>query len=184
MKAIYLNEIAKAWGNDARMMAYFSRNLSTAYELPSGGVIAFDKRKINADFCFGEDGYNYDEAQNNVRNAYTNEDYFRSENLRELNKLIALFTPDGSTRDIYLYRKSYTNEIAPLNVWGFVALTICQFEDNRRHYIDIRKATEEERAVILQALQEEKAKHEKKINSYLKRYGLSKVHAWSYWANA
>lgn len=184
MKAIYLNEMAKAWGNDNRMMTYFSKTLSNAYALPNGGVMAFEKRKIETNFCYGEDGNDYDEAQNKVHNAYTNEDYFRSVNLREFTKLQKLFTPDNSSRDIYIYRKSYTCETAPINIWGFVALRIWEAEENRHHFTDLRKATKEEKDVILKALEEEKKIHEKKVNTYLKKYGLSKVRAWSYWANA
>ena len=29
-----------------------------------------------------------------------------------------------------------------------------------------------------------KAKFEKRLNTYLKKYGLTKVHAWSYWRDA
>lgn len=32
-------------------------------------------------------------------------------------------------------------------------------------------------------LEEEKAKQEKRINTYLKKYGLTKIHSWSYWAD-
>lgn len=184
MKTRYLNEMAKVWGNDNRMMAYLQKKLSNAYALPNGGVIAFDKKKIETDFCYGEDGYDYDEAQNKVHNAYTNEDYFKAANLREFTRLINLFTPDYSTRDIYVYRKTYTRETSPLNVWGFVALRVWEAEENRNHFADLRKATEEEREIIINALKEEQAKHEKKVNTYLKKYGLSKVRAWSYWANA
>lgn len=151
MKNFYLNEMAKAWGNDAGMMAYFSKNLSGVYAMPNGGVMAFDKQKIKTDFCYGENGYDYNEAQGQVRNAYTNEDYFRAANLADINRLLNLFKPNSyGTRDIYLYRK----------------------------------ATTEERKAIVKALNEEKAKHEKKINAYLKRFGLSKVRAWSYWSEA
>ena len=34
---------------------------------------------------------------------------------------------------------------------------------------------------ILNILAEELQKFAKRLNTYLKRYGLSKVHSWSYW---
>lgn len=185
MKNFYLNEMAKAWGNDAGMMAYFSKNLSGAYAMPNGGVMAFDKQKIKTDFCYGENGYDYNEAQNRVHNAYTNEDYFRAANLAEINRLLNLFKPNPyGTREIYLYRKAYTRQEGELNIWNFTALYVCEALENRNHFTDLRKATAEECKAIVKALKEEKAKQEKKINAYLKRFGLSKVRAWSYWTEA
>ena len=45
-------------------------------------------------------------------------------------------------------------------------------------------ATVEEIELILQAYKEAAADHEKKVRSYLKRYGTSKVNAWTYWRDA
>ena len=45
-------------------------------------------------------------------------------------------------------------------------------------------ATQEEIDAILTAYKEAAADHEKKVRSYLKRYGTSKVNAWTYWRDA
>ena len=47
-----------------------------------------------------------------------------------------------------------------------------------------RIADKEEIEKILEAYKEAAAAHEKKIDAYLKRYGTSKVDAWTYWVDA
>ena len=47
-----------------------------------------------------------------------------------------------------------------------------------------RIITDEEAKIILDAYKQAAVAHRKKVDSYLKRYGLSKVHSWTYWRDA
>jgi hypothetical protein len=44
--------------------------------------------------------------------------------------------------------------------------------------------TSEQRAEIIKALEWSRGEFEKRLNTYLKRYGTSKIHTWTYWADA
>ena len=44
----------------------------------------------------------------------------------------------------------------------------------------VRVLTDDEVKMVKDAVERQKAKFTKRLNSYLKRYGLSKVNAWSY----
>ena len=46
----------------------------------------------------------------------------------------------------------------------------------------IRLMTEEERQTVLSAYKQIREDFEKRLNTYLKRYGLSKIDTWTYWA--
>jgi len=44
--------------------------------------------------------------------------------------------------------------------------------------------TADERKAIIKGLRWGRAQFEKRLNTYLKRYGVSKIHTWTYWADA
>ena len=46
--------------------------------------------------------------------------------------------------------------------------------------LNAQEATIEDIKLILETLEAEKAKFLKRLNTYLKRYGLSKIHSWTY----
>jgi hypothetical protein len=52
------------------------------------------------------------------------------------------------------------------------------------HGVEGKVATNEEIQLILDAYKEAAQAHEKKVNTYLKKYGTSKVNSWTYWRDA
>ena len=46
------------------------------------------------------------------------------------------------------------------------------------------RLTESDIGVVKSAYERAIQRQEKKVRAYLKRYGLSKIHAWSYWRDA
>ncbi|MBQ1357138.1 MAG: hypothetical protein IIY64_01270, partial [Aeriscardovia sp.] len=51
-------------------------------------------------------------------------------------------------------------------------------------YWEYKILTADEIDIIINAWKQAAAAHEKKVDAYLKRYGTSKVHAWTYWRDA
>jgi hypothetical protein len=43
---------------------------------------------------------------------------------------------------------------------------------------------DEDRLAILEGLKREREKFDKRLQTYLKRYGTSKIRTWTYWADA
>jgi hypothetical protein len=47
-----------------------------------------------------------------------------------------------------------------------------------------RQVTEEEKSLILEGLKFGLSMFKKRLDTYLNKYGLSKLHTWTYWADA
>lgn len=176
IKQMYLNEIKKAWGNDNRMMLYFDKNLSDAYLLPSGAILFFEKMKIEKDFCFGysDSAYNddeYREANERVSNART-EDYLYNQNMRNFDEK---YTPERK-KIVLLFSQYYG---APrLNICEVTGVYSTLKQAWGENYEEI---SEQDIPMVKAAIESERGKFERKLNAYIKRYGATKVRAWSYW---
>lgn len=181
----YLKEIEKAW--EGRMLDYFRKKVSSLHRLSNGGILAFEKPSIETSFCFGYsdsayDTKDYDNANRMAKHASESEDYFLEENLKDFdNKIHEL---EDESNDYYLYRESYYSEKAPLNVWRYRNLTRWAVKENESICKDLTPCSKEDREIILNGLKQEREKFEKRLKTYLKRYGLSKVKTWSYWRDA
>lgn len=196
LKNAYMNEIAKAWGDDAKMMAYFEKKVSEVYELSGGKLFAFEKPKIKTRFCFGcgqnayATGKEISDAEDEVTRAYNDANFFMNENLKEVDEIITI-VKTGKPSDacewkqytqLMLRPESYTGSPL-LNVWFPVVRPLYDFENEIRfeHEREINiTCSDEDRALILSALENERNKLIKRLNSYLKRNGLKNVRAWSY----
>lgn len=187
LKTAYLAEIAKAWGHDETMMSYFKKTLSDVYELTDGKLFAFDKQKIKTRFCFGYGQYataSYEEMQATeavANSVYNDKNYFFDENLKEIDKFINLLkTGRPSKTDNW---EHYVLKLVPVSYYGAPALNIWNIravrngqncEDNSIN------CSNEDRELLLSALANERAKLCKRLNSYLKKYGLAKIQSWTY----
>lgn len=203
-KAMYIAEMEKVWGGDARMMKHVAGELSGAVLLSGGRLLGFEKPRIKTDFCFGYGwgGRSYDEANEMARHACESEDYFLAQNLADLDKEIEdLENIDG--RHALLHRKCYWSQKSPLNLWDYTVgneplewfkesptqdmdgLTryVNQYHAGQFYY-DLEELGDDDRAAILNGLKVERAKFEKRLRAYLKRYGMTKVKTWSYWQDA
>lgn len=203
-KAALRSEFAKAWESD-KMVDYCTDKVAAVAVLPSGEIVTVDKQHIETRFCFGEDGYDYDEAAAGVRTAYTSESYFKSENMKAfrdaLSDINEAKNPEagrwfliiggahyrGQSEDCRLRWIGYKRVSEVLEDLGGSA-RLSELPGKRIEPKDgnpaYRIATPEEIDAIEAAYKAAASAHEKKVDSYLKRYGLSKVHAWTYWRNA
>ena len=193
MKEMYLQELSKAW-RDQKMLDYFKKSTSRVICLTDGGLMPFEKMKIETSFCFGYslnnyDTEDYDNANRMADHAANSQAYFIAQNLKEIDEKIKLINKDFApweTKEIYLYRISYYGETEPLNCWKWCALAQWRYIDaiEKNEFTDIRKCSDEDRALILEALQAERAAFEKRLHTYLKRHGMRNVRSWSYWRDA
>lgn len=185
----YLKEISKAWSGD--MLEYFKKKVSSLHRLSNGGILSFDKPKIETSFCFGYsdsayDTEDYDNANHMAHHAATSEEYFLEQNLKYYDDKIKTIEDKDEYSHLCISRTSYSSQREPMNVWDYKVLQYWQYNDakERNYYTDLQEVNDEDRKIILNALKEERAKFEKRLKAYLKRYGLSKVKSWSYWRDA
>lgn len=131
--------------------------------------ILLDKPSIETKFCFHDEGPQYDfycklkESEENMKQ------YFLSENRKAFTGHIDFINENGH---IYVNLKDSAVEACLCHsnyIWG-------------REVAE--RATDEETALILEGLKFALAKFDVRLNAYVKRYGISKLHTWTYWADA
>lgn len=183
MKKLYIDTVmAESFNNSAAMRKHFESTISRVVELENGYLVAICKPRIQKNFCFGYsdsryDTEDYDRANDMAMHARTNTDYFIDQNMRQINEQIEALDKWNP-----VIRTAYCD--APENS---IIKTIDFMDDY--HFCNIREKDKAkvaplspaDKALIIAAYEEEKKAFEKRLASYLKRYGLSKVNSWSYW---
>lgn len=177
-------EFAKIWENSKEMQDYCLRKTSNCILTSFGGLVTFDKPKIERRFCFGYSdcgqGQSFDEA--NEQEANFGEKQFLRNNLADMKRVLELFeretSEDGfeAPKDLYFYNNSIRG-----NIYEFVFLTEYDVERNTNWFKNLRKASEEDFQKCYAAQKQEYEKFEKRLKSYLKRYGTKKLQTWTYW---
>ena len=197
-KELLKKEYSKAWSG--KMLDYCINQLANVAILPNGDIISIDKQSIETSFCFGESGYDFDDAQKMAEYAQTSTEYFKNENMKYFNEwvkdlqevkdntsnyfiLIRDMHYTGQTPDCKLRCLEWVKKWEVLDCLGGEGY----LSDMPGKHIDKLKgriATPEEIEIILTAYKQARDAHEKKVDAYIKRYGLSKVHSWTYWREA
>lgn len=179
LKEKFVEEIKKEWSSPS-MQKWCIGELSNGYQLQNGYLVEFTKPRIKKDFCFGA-GYNgisssedWERAGEMADTARTSEQYFIKENFEENFKRIEETLNSEDKIYVIPYGKSYGN------------VSYLKTEKYLLYY-----ATESEKSVAIQlpridienlklVLEEEKQKFQKRLNTYLKKFGLSKINSWTY----
>lgn len=181
-KAELRAEYEKVWHGDAGMVDHCVKQASCVINL-RGYLVDYDKPRIETRFCFGEHGYDFDEVVEECDRASRSEAHFMRENMDNTDAKRVIDMLDGTGK---CWRKAYPI-LKPHRYCG-------QDDDCRIAYIewtaDASKAfndpmalTDDEKAELRQMMVEEQEKFEKRLKTYLKRYGLSKCRYWTYWAD-
>ena len=175
-------QYAMTWFNNSEMIDWNIRHIADIAELPSG-IIPVRKQHIETRFCFGESGYDYDEAVSMANHARTSESYFRRYNMKYYDDIIQSISDSliGGYRKLCLVNMYVSQPDCCL----LREITFMKPADFKRlEFENYHVATAEEHRIILDAYMRAAKAHERKIDSYLKRYGMTKVHAWTYWRDA
>lgn len=191
------------WGTDHKMVDYCVGKVSRMAILPGGEIIVVDKERIETRFCFGESGYDFDEAVAAAQHARTSADYFKRENMKRfdewLSDLVDAMGDDGRYKLCIMTGGAYIGQGEACRLHNIELMRFtdiidacggsCYASELPERELEyrgrkFRVATREEHEIILQAYREAAKDHERKVDGYLKRYGTSKVHAWTYWRDA
>lgn len=173
-KEFLRNAFEEVWSKDSSMIDYCVKESDGYVVFDNGFIFAFEKPRIETSFCFGYslsryDSESYDNANNMVEFSKTNEQYFIDENIKQLtvydmkNEYIALRKYEDS-KFVYLVNKRYYED-RPYMFRGEVLFELSKDE--------IKRLIEENNNMF--------ERFKKRLNTYLKKYGLSKIKSWSYW---
>ena len=162
------------WAKGQRDPDYIMKAYDSAVKL-SDGVVLFDRPRIETKFCFHDEGPDYEFYKELGSDENLLRDYFIRENMDQN----GIAEPNENT-DMYIVK--YAGEYRPGRV--YVQFCNCPEYLNLRREDTIRIATDTERSLYLAELARVRKAFRKRLDTYLKRYGISKLHIWSYWADA
>lgn len=182
----------KAGWDSPHMADYCIGKAAEVAKLRNGMLVPIEKESIETHFCFGESGYDYDEAQEMAHHAATSEDYFMEENMKKHRRTMEELDKHGvSVMAVLFPEYGKDNKVCGLD---FCRITDCLdavggsafLEDLKGRELDFGGftgyvCTDDDVLLIKAALDRATKAHERKLRAYLKRYGMSKVHAWTYW---
>lgn len=136
------------------------------------GYILLTKGYIETKFCFADEGEDYNNYLKLTSDEKLMADYFLAENLRKLDNKIDMLLGG----DVYIDKKP--------KIWLQLSFTTRNWVNGRYIEENARLMTTEEKQTLLSALQWQKEQFNKRLQTYLKRYGVSKLHTWTYWRDA
>ena len=165
-----LEEWAKGQRDPEDIMKWYDSAVKLA-----DGVVLFDHPKIKTEFCFRDEGPDYEFYKELGSDENLLRDYFIRENMDQN----GIAEPNENT-DMYIVK--YAGEYRPGRV--YVQFCNCPEYLNLRREDTIRIATDTERSLYLAELARVRKAFRKRLDTYLKRYGTKKLHTWSYWADA
>lgn len=194
---LYKEGMIKVWKNDNKMVDYELKKVNYIVPLNNGDYFIIDKPSIEKSFCFGYSdcgqGQSFEEAQEAAA-AADNEKYFMEKNLHDINKIIAEFetkrTPGSEYRGELKFYKSYKysggeelHQKAIRTYYSYETLDENGDLAKDQKYLNytFEELTESEIEAIIAGYKEVKRQFVKRLNTYLKKYGTSKLHIWTYW---
>ena len=188
-KDMLRTEFEKVWHKrngsiDEKMVKHCISDTS-AYMTINDLIVTISKPKIQTNFCFGYHANvswsDYDEASDAAECALTDQDYFIYENL------------DRTDADAII--SNILNEYSWFEPWldphhYYTQTDDCKLAEIRWESRDRsewaksqgwRRLTDDELKDYYTLAYEEQVKFLKRLKTYLKRYGMSKVNTWTYW---
>lgn len=180
LKEEYLAILARdVWPNDPGMIAYCRKEIAYIVRLDGGGMVAIGKPRIETNFCFGYqlsryDTEDYDRANAMASHAARDESYFIDKNMQPIEEMMEDLKQPG----IYS-RNKYCGTLP------YFPIRALEWPDHRRPVPPgAQPITENDRAALRKGWEAVRESFRRRLDTYLKRYGLSKIHSWSYWMDA
>ena len=139
--------------------------------------VLIEKPSIENKFCFHDEGPDYDLYRSLIADDAKMAEYFKSEKLHQFDwKIAHMENGEEYTKDrrVWWYVDEYNKASKRL----YLCFSASSVEPN------YTLCNDEERALILRALKYGRMLFEKRLDTYLKKYGVSKLHTWTYWADA
>ncbi len=177
---------ADVWHNDQKMVDYCVKKAGYIVELEDGSILAIEKPSIEKNFCFGYsdsryDTEDYDRANAMADHASNSTEYFIEQNMKDINEQIDSLEGKGwkASRWIYKIRIPYSGQPEDSKL---KALHVFQsWDENAEKYPTLEG---ENLRRVIEGYKAVRADFEKRLQTYLKRYGMSQVRSWSYWQDA
>ena len=196
-KELLRAEYERAYGSNPKRVDYYMKQVDVVIELENGGYIVLDKPRIETTFCFGY-GWNGSVSIDDMEEAYDQqkaihkEENFKAENLKDIDEKIRMLRSlkkrnyadkwwadhpwwlDDTMKGIVVYRSTKESNLYWYSICDDGGIKYV--EQTRKTYVPTKKDIE----AIISGLEEQRAKFSKRLDTYLKRYGTSKLKTWTY----
>lgn len=191
LKDLYMEIIkAEVWPKSPKMQEFARKQVGYIIELSNGKIICVDKPSIKKDFCFGYGMYlrstdeEEDIAFSMAQKAKTDPSYFLEQNLQNFNlRIEQLRSVVDWKKEVYIFA-NYCGQPADSSLVSYTITDIFEGPKLRpecwKRYEGLQKLGDEDIQRIINGLEEAKKAFEKRLNTYLKKYGLSKLNVWTY----
>lgn len=178
-------EQTKRWHNQ-EMIDYCVNDCEYVVPLENGGILEINKPRIETRFCFGYGycGMSTEEEEKNAsdaaRDAKEHSDYFLSENLDRSNidrdlKLLK----EGRLEAYETPRVAVMKKDPNSNIWYyfFKSEYDISHDDDAKGIVHL---TDKDKFELQRGLETVRNSFLKRLNTYLKKYGTSKLRTWTY----
>ena len=165
----WIETLDSKWDKD-----YQRKHSAGAVKLPEGYIV-IDKPRIENKFCFHDEGPDYEFYKTLMKDENKLRNYFLSENLEDFDENLKYLRDDSEP--VYAIPAGWNGlakYVTRRYSWDF---SDCVSEQRRQ-------MTKEERSQVIALTQYVRDAFEKRLQAYLKKYGTSKLHTWTYWADA
>jgi hypothetical protein len=192
----YKKELHDMWTgepNGDHMVEYNLKTCAELVALPNGMLHDIEKHGITTHLCFGYSdigfGPTYEEACTAAQAARESGAAFLSKNMETYTNALHNLEQHGSRHFVCMASRlprikgiRYVRVTDVLEAVGGSAV----LEDLKGTEVDVHGervyiCTDEDVALLRAGYERAAAAHEKKLRAYLKRYGTSKLHIWTYW---
>ena len=182
LKELYKEHLELAWA-DSKMVDYCSKKAEIVIETEDGYLLEIEKQSIKKNFCFGYGMYlnstpeEEEMADNNAEYARTNADYFVRENLKWYDTWIKELKENGA----YVSKIGhYTGQDKNCKLQFFTSGKGSWGRTPADDPETYKKLSAEDTNNLLNAFNTARENMIKRLNTYLKKYGLSKLNIWTY----
>lgn len=188
LKEKYMQIIREeVWKGSSSMQKYAEKNAAYIVPLANGDITDIDKPRIETSFCFGygQNGVSTEEdyraAADTMKYADTHKEYFMKENLKGIDEMITdLSDPNTKVyKHLHYCGQESGSKLKGITLAGWAHSA--EYEPWRYSNLkDFEEVSQEERNALITGYQEVRKAFEKRLHTYLKRYGLSKLKTWTY----
>lgn len=182
LRAEFLAEIERIEHGCQKWVEYHDKETARLVKFENGTIYAIEKPRIETSFCFGYGycGISTDEDEERAAGMarYTREkpDYFLEENLKKFDDMLKRLEENGDS--VYAApMRDNTEKWVYIRVYRGLWDYENEFKNVREKMFKLSPADVEQ---LKTAYRLERVAFEKRLNSYLKRYGTSKLNVWTY----
>ena len=185
LKELYKENLKLAW-DDPKMVEFCSKQAEQVVETEDGWLIEVERQNIKKHFCFGYGMYlnstpeEEEFADRQAENARTSTKHFIDENLEEYNRRIK----NLKEHDAYVSLTGhYYSQKPGCKLQHYTCDYGCHYgswNENLEDTTKWKKLSENDKNELIAAFERAKESLLKRLNTYLKKYGLSKLSVWTY----